>query len=109
VTDDLTPIAERIRKEGGLVVAAYRDPLGGHPLLMAVLPIDGIQPTPFQRDLSEAHHKRLAGVIEKTGRFLDPVIAVTAPSGGFLTPNRFHPVGTMRPLAGRGLPAFMPS
>ena len=77
ITGDLTPIADRVKKEGGLVVAAYRDPLGGHPLLVAVLPIDGIQPTPFQRDLSEAHHKRLSGVIEKTGRFLDPVIAVT--------------------------------
>src|SRR5690348_13586705 len=74
ITGDLVPVADRVKKEGGAVIAPYRDPLGGHALLLAVLPIDGIQPTPFQRDLSEAHHKRLAGVIEKTGRFLDPVI-----------------------------------
>ena len=48
-------------------------------LLLSILPIDKIEPTPFQRDLSDAHHKRLADVISKTGRFLDPVIAVVAP------------------------------
>ena len=79
-------VADRVKHEGGVVLAAYRDPLGGHALVLAVLPIDRIQPTPFQRDLSEAHHKRLAGVIEKTGRFLDPVIAVPAPNDGFWTP-----------------------
>src|SRR5579859_6626865 len=105
ITSELAQIAERVRKEGGLVVA-YRDPLGGHPLLVAVLPIDGIQPTPFQRDLSEAHHKRLAGVIEKIGRFLDPVIAVTAPGGGFWTPNGLHRLEAMRRLGARSITAL---
>src|SRR5258708_20325217 len=66
ITGDLTPIADRVRKEGGLVVAAYRDPLRRHPLLLAVLPIDGIQPTPFPRDLTEAHHNRLLVVLTQT-------------------------------------------
>ena len=64
------------------MVGLYREPLGGHPTLLAILPIDKIEPTPFQRDLSDAHHKRLADVISKTGRFLDPVIAVVAQSPG---------------------------
>src|SRR5688500_8040184 len=81
VTPELAPIVERVEQDGGLVVASYRDPLGGHALVFAVIPIDRIQPTPFQRDLSDAHHKRLAEVIQKTGRFLDPVIAVPAPEG----------------------------
>src|SRR5258708_38852912 len=83
-------VVELIEKAGGSVMAAYRDPLGGHPMLLSVLPIAAIEPTPFQRDLSDTHHKRLADVIDKTGRFLDPIIAVTAPEGGFWTPTALH-------------------
>ena len=104
---ELAPVAGRVQKEGGLVLAAYKDPLGGHPLLLAVLPIDRIEPTPFQRDLSETHHKRLAGVIEKTGRFLDPVIAVPAPADGFWTPNGLHRLEAMRRLGARSITALI--
>jgi hypothetical protein len=52
--------------------------LGDHPTLLSIFPIDKIQPTPFQRDLYDAHYKRLADVINKTGHFLDPVIAIGA-------------------------------
>ena len=76
-------VAGAVQKAGGCVVGSYKDPLGGHAVLISILPIDAVEPTPFQRDLSDAHHKRLADVINKTGRFLDPVIAVTAPNGGF--------------------------
>jgi ParB family transcriptional regulator, chromosome partitioning protein len=107
ITADLAPVAARVTQEGGLVLAAYKDPLGGHSLLLAVLPIDRIQPTPFQRDLSEAHHKRLAGVIEKTGRFLDPVIAVPAPADGFWTPNGLHRLEAMRRLGARSITALI--
>jgi len=107
ITADLAPVADRVTQEGGLVLAAYKDPLGGHSLLLAVLPIDRIQPTPFQRDLSEAHHKRLAGVIEKTGRFLDPVIAVPAPTDGFWTPNGLHRLEAMRRLGARSITALI--
>jgi hypothetical protein len=62
-------VAEAIEKAGGCVVGSYKDPLGGHPVLLSILPIDAVEPTPFQRDLSDAHHKRLADVINKTGRF----------------------------------------
>src|SRR5262249_61250019 len=75
-------IQKLVEKAGGALVGQYKEPLGGHPALLAVLPIDAIEPTPFQRDLSDTHHKKLADVINKTGRFLDPIIAVTAPNGG---------------------------
>jgi hypothetical protein len=52
--------AEAVEKAGGCVVGQYKEPLGGHPTLLSILPIDKIEPTPFQRDLSDAHHKRLA-------------------------------------------------
>src|SRR5712692_8252507 len=87
---DVSELAGVVEKRGGAVIGAYREPLGGHPVLLATLPIDAIEPTPFQRDLSDAHHKRLADVINKTGRFLDPIIAVLAPRSGFWTPNGRH-------------------
>src|SRR6266852_1009840 len=99
--------AEAIEKAGGCAVGAYKEPLGGHPVLIAILPIDAVEPTPFQRDLSDAHHKRLADVISKTGRFLDPVIAVVAPEGGFWTPNGRHRLEAMRRLGAKSITALV--
>jgi ParB family chromosome partitioning protein len=98
---------DRVEKAGGLVLAAYRDPLGKHPLLLAVLPLDKVEPTPFQRDVSDMHHKRLADVIDKTGYFLDPIIAVTAPGHVFWTPNGGHRLAAMRRLGARSLSALV--
>jgi ParB family chromosome partitioning protein len=100
-------LAQRIEAEGGVVIGSYNEPFGGHPLVLAVLPITRIEPTPFQRDLSEAHHKRLADVISKTGRFLDPVIAITAPTDGFWTPNGRHRLEAMRRLGARAITALV--
>jgi len=105
--DALTKV---ITKAGGAVVGAYRDPLGGQPLVIAVLPIDQVEPTPFQRDLSETHHKRLADVIQKTGRFLDPVVAVTSGSAdgpAFWTPNGRHRLEAMRRLGAKAITALV--
>jgi ParB family chromosome partitioning protein len=99
--------AEAIEKAGGCVVGLYKEPFGGHPTLLSILPIDKIEPTPFQRDLSDAHHKRLADVISKTGRFLDPVIAVVAPEGGFWTPNGRHRLEAMRRLGAKSITALV--
>jgi ParB family transcriptional regulator, chromosome partitioning protein len=96
-------IKELVEKAGGAVVGQYKEPLGGHPALLAVLPIDAIEPTPFQRDLSDTHHKKLADVINKTGRFLDPIIAVSAPNGGFWTPNGRHRLEAMRRLGAKAI------
>ena len=99
--------AEAVAEAGGYVVGLYKEPLGGHATLLSVLPIDKIEPTPFQRDLSDAHHKRLADVISKTGRFLDPIIAVVAPTGGFWTPNGLHRLEAMRRLGAKSISALV--
>ena len=96
-----------VTQSGGFVVGLYKEPLGGHQTLVAILPIDKIEPTPFQRDLSDTHHKRLADVINKTGRFLDPVIAVVAPGGGFWTPNGRHRLEAMRRLGAKSITALV--
>ena len=100
-------VRDRIEKEGGLVLGAYSDPLGKNALLLAILPIDRIEPTPFQRDLSQTHHRKLADVLDRTGMFLDPVIAVTAPDKGFWTPNGRHRLEAMRRLGARSITALI--
>jgi ParB family chromosome partitioning protein len=74
---------------------------------LSIPPIDTVEPTPFQRDISDAHHKRLADVINKTGRFLDPAIAVLAPGRGFWTPNGRHRLEAMRRLGAKSITALV--
>jgi ParB family chromosome partitioning protein len=107
VLSGLEDLRQRVEGEGGAVAGAYLDPLGGKPLLLAILPIDRVAPTPFQRDLSEAHHKRLAEVIHKTARFLDPIIVITAPESGFWTPNGLHRLEAMRRLGAKAITALV--
>jgi ParB family chromosome partitioning protein len=115
---DAQQAKSRVESEGGLVVGAYGDPLGKNPLLLAILPIDRVEPTPFQRDLSQMHHRRLADVIDRTGMFLDPIIAVLAPENGtrgdktaakpgFWTPNGRHRLDAMRRLGARSITALV--
>ena len=73
---EINALKKQIEDAGGHVLAAYREPLGGHWVALAALPLDKVKPTPYQRELSKAHADRLATVIPKVGRFLDPVIAV---------------------------------
>src|SRR4030095_7810593 len=74
---EMESLAGQVEKDGGAVVGRYKDPFGGLPLLFAALPIDKVEPTPYQRDPSDAHVTRLLGVIEKIGPFLSPIVALT--------------------------------
>jgi ParB family chromosome partitioning protein len=103
----LESLRRAVLEDGGEVLAAYRDPLGGHWQLFAALPIDAVQPTPFQRDLSAAHAARLADVIQKLDRFLDPIIAVRGTGGGFWTPNGHHRLAAMRAIGARSVVALV--
>ncbi|MHB8453577.1 MAG: chromosome partitioning protein ParB [Acidiferrobacterales bacterium] len=87
---DVTVLAAQVRAAGGAVIAAYREPFSGRPLLLAALPLSSLQPTPFQRDLSPTHTKRLARKIEEAGSFLDPLIVVQGEDGKLWTPNGRH-------------------
>jgi ParB family transcriptional regulator, chromosome partitioning protein len=100
-------VAERVGKVGGQLLGSYSDPLGKQPVLVAILPIDSVEPTPFQRDLSQVHHRKLADVLDRTGMFLDPIIAVTAPDKGFWTPNGMHRLMAMRRLGARAITALV--
>jgi ParB family transcriptional regulator, chromosome partitioning protein len=87
---EIEEVAARVSVTGGSPVGAYREPLSGRPLLLATLPLAAVQPTPFQRDLSPTHARRLAEKIDETGAFLDPLIVVRGEDGRWWTPNGRH-------------------
>jgi ParB family chromosome partitioning protein len=99
-------LARQVEADGGAVLASYREPFGGRNVLLVALPIEQVQPTPYQRDPSEPHVKRLMTVIEKIGRFLDPVIAVRQ-DGGYLTPNGNHRLQALKKLGARTIVALL--
>ena len=99
----LTPVVER---DGGAVLGAYRDPFGGTPILIVSLPIDRVEPTPYQRDPSDPHVKRLMKVIETLDRFLDPIIVVHH-DDRYWTPNGNHRLQAMRRLGAKAIVALL--
>ncbi|AGC44217.1 hypothetical protein MYSTI_02901 [Myxococcus stipitatus DSM 14675] len=101
-----TDILDAVREDGGEVLGVYREPLGGHPVVLAVLPIDKVEPTPYQRDLSEPHVKRLASAMERLDRFLDPVIAVRK-DGRYWTPNGNHRLHASKLLGAKSIIALL--
>ena len=91
-------LAALVRAAGGAPLGAYLEPLGGRALLLASLPLAAVQPTPFQRDLSPTHAKRLAAAIEDTAAFLDPLIVVKGEDGRLWTPNGRHRLAAAKVL-----------
>ncbi len=99
-------LASQITEDGGATLAVYREPFGGTPAVLAALPIDRIEPTPYQRDPSEPHVKRLMNVVETLGRFLDPIISVRH-DDGYWTPNGNHRLQAMRKLGAKSVIALV--
>jgi len=99
-------LAGQIAADGGAALAAYKEPVGGHWQIFALLPRALVQPTPYQRDLSKAHAERLHKVIKKIDRFVDPVVAVRA-AGGYWTPNGNHRRWVLEKLKADFVPAIV--
>ncbi|HZB26631.1 MAG TPA: ParB N-terminal domain-containing protein [Vicinamibacterales bacterium] len=103
---ELTALSDAVEADGGAVLASYRDPFGGLPLMLAALPIERVEPTPFQRDPSQPHVKRLMTVIETLGRFLDPIVAIRE-HDKYWTPNGNHRLQALRKLGARSVVALL--
>ena len=99
-------LAELIKADGGQAIGMYRDPLGGHTVVVALLPLEKVEPTPYQRDRSDTHVKKLANAMERVQRFLDPVIAVRH-DGMYWTPNGNHRLGAMKLMGMRAVTALV--
>ena len=116
---EVAELHRAVEGDGGKVLAIYREPYGGRWVLLAALPIELVEPTPFQRNISDMHVRKLEAVIGKIGRFLDPIIAVRAPAEegkgveeakGYVkywTPNGNHRLSAMRTLGGKCIVAIV--
>ena len=93
-------LTKQVEGDGGAVLGGYSDPFGGTCVMLVALPIEKVEPTPFQRDPSEPHVKRLMTVIEKVGRFLDPVVLIHH-DDLYWTPNGNHRLQAMKKLGAR--------
>ncbi len=106
IPPEMQELVAAVEKEGGAVLAAYREPLGGHTLLFAALPVEKVEPTVFQRDVSDAHVLKLTRAMDKTRRYLDPIIAVRDPEG-FRTPNGGHRLTALKELGAKSVLALI--
>jgi ParB family transcriptional regulator, chromosome partitioning protein len=115
-TAEVRQLAANVEADGGSVLAMYREPLGGHALLLVALPIEQVVPTPFQRDISDAHVRKLTQAMDKTKRFLDPVIAVReeraragkdGEKGRYWVPNGYHRLTALKELGAKSLLALL--
>ena len=108
---DIEELKDHIEKDGGKVLAAYREPYGSRWLVVAALPIDRVEPTPYQRNLSDTHVRKLESVIAKLGRFLDPIIVVRKAGKDnetrYWTPNGNHRLSAMRTLGAQSIIAIV--
>jgi len=95
-------LSKAVEADEGAVLGSYSDPYGGTSVLLVALPIDKVEPTPYQRDPSDAHVKRLMTVIEKVGRFLDPLVLIRQDEG-YWTPNGNHRLQAMRKLGAKSI------
>jgi ParB family transcriptional regulator, chromosome partitioning protein len=104
---EIAALATLVREAGGAPIGAYREPLGGRALMLASIPLNAVQPTPFQRDLSPTHAKRLAQKIDETAAFLDPLIVVRGDDGRLWTPNGRHRLAAGKVLGLRQITALI--
>jgi ParB family chromosome partitioning protein len=108
---EVAEVHRAIEGDGGKVLAIYREPYGGRWVMLAALPIELVEPTPYQRNLSDTHVLKLELVIGKIGRFLDPIIVVCVPKSEqvakYWTPNGNHRLSAMKTLGAKSIVAIV--
>jgi len=100
-------LADQVERDGGTVLAVYQEPVGDHWQIFALLPMDKVEPTPYQRDLSPTHAKKLQEVIKKIDRFVDPVVVMSPRPGVYWTPNGNHRRAVLGKLKAKVIPAIL--
>ena len=100
-------LTEQVEADGGQALAVYREPVGKCWQIFCLLPTPSVAPTPYQRDISPAHVKRLYDVVKKTGRFVDPIVVVSPEPGVYWTPNGHHRLKVLQKLEASVVPAIL--
>lgn len=105
--EDVLSLAGRVEADGGVCLSVYREPVGGRWQLFCLLPMEKVSPTPYQRDLSPSHVRRLLEVVRKLDRFIDPVVAVSPRPGVYWIPNGNHRRAALEKLKTTHIPAIL--
>ena len=100
-------LAARVERDGGRALALYQEPVGDHWQIFCLLPMARVEASPYQRDLSPSHVKRLTEAIKKLDRFIDPVVAVSPRPGVYWTPNGNHRRTALQKLKAEFVPAIL--
>ena len=100
-------LAEQVERDGGRALAIYQEPVGEHWHIFCLLPMAKVEPTPYQRDLSPTHVKRLQEVVKKIDRFVDPVVVMSPKPGLYWTPNGNHRRTVLEKLKSKTIPAIL--
>jgi len=113
VFPDATPskqavaLAEQIERDGGHVLGIYQEPVGDHWQIFGLLPMASVEPTPYQRDVSPTHVKRLQEMVKKVDRFVDPIVVMSPRPGVYWTPNGNHRRVVLEKLKAKVIPAIV--
>lgn len=100
-------LAEQVERDGGRVLAVYQEPVGDHWQVFCLLPRGKVEASPYQRDISPTHVKRLAEAIKRLDRFVDPIVAVSPRPGVYWTPNGNHRRTVLDKLKAEMVPAIL--
>jgi len=100
-------LAEQLERDGGVALAIYQEPVGDHWHIFCLLPMAKVEATPYQRDVSPTHAKRLQEVVKKIDRFVDPIVVMSPRPGQYWTPNGNHRRVVLGKLKAEMVPAIV--
>jgi len=100
-------LVEQVARDGGRVLAVYQEPVGDHWQIFCLLPRTKVESSPYQRDVSPTHAKRLTEAVKKLDRFIDPIVVVSPEAGVYWTPNGNHRRVALDKLKADVIPAIL--
>src|SRR5260370_8147728 len=100
-------LASEVERDGGRGLAVYQEPVGDHWQVFCLLPRERCEASPYQRDLSPTHVKRLTETVKRLDRFVDPIVAVSPKPGVYWTPNGNHRRAVLDKLKADLVPAIL--
>jgi len=100
-------LASQVERDGGRVLALYQEPVGEHWQIFCLLPRARCEASPYQRDLSPTHVKRLTESIKRLDRFVDPIVVISPRPGIYWTPNGNHRRTVLDKLKADFIPAIL--
>src|SRR5213592_975730 len=100
-------LASQVERDGGRILALYQEPVGEHWQIFCLLPRAKCEASPYQRDLSPTHVKRLTESIKRLDRFVDPIVVISPKPGVYWTPNGNHRRAVLDKLKADFIPVIL--